>query len=59
MKNHIVILGAGIIGLASALRLLEEPNNRITIITARISPQTLSDGSPALIVNFYRFLLII
>ena len=50
-KNHIVVLGAGIIGLASALRLLEDPNNRVTIVSAKISPQTLSDGSPALIVS--------
>jgi D-amino-acid oxidase len=42
----VVIIGAGIIGITSALRLLEAfPEVQITIITEEYSPNTTSDVS--------------
>lgn len=46
MENRIAIIGAGIIGVTSACRIIETiPNAKITIYAEKFSPDTTSDVS--------------
>jgi D-amino-acid oxidase len=48
MTLKIAVVGAGIIGLSSAVRIQEElglPNVHITLIAEKFSPETTSDGA--------------
>lgn len=46
MVIKIAIVGAGVIGLSSAIRIQEEfPHAEITLIAENFSPETTSDGA--------------
>ena len=45
-KTHkIAVIGAGVMGLSTALRLQSDPSLDITIIAEKFSPETTSDGA--------------
>ncbi|KAK3089063.1 hypothetical protein FSP39_000502 [Pinctada imbricata] len=46
-KSNVCVVGAGIIGLSSAVRVQESgPSVRVTVIADKFSPSTTGDGSP-------------
>ncbi|XP_070555453.1 D-aspartate oxidase-like [Ptychodera flava] len=46
MARNIAVIGAGVIGLASAVNILEEiPNVTVTVLADKFSPNTTSDGA--------------
>ncbi|RWS02488.1 D-aspartate oxidase-like protein [Dinothrombium tinctorium] len=52
-NENVAVLGAGIIGVCSALCLVEnEPNLNVTLISAKLSPDTTSDNSGGLIMPY-------
>ena len=45
-KPKICVVGAGVIGLSSAIQILEKyPNVDLTVVAEKFSPNTTSDGS--------------
>ena len=49
----IAVVGAGVIGLSSAVYILErDPTLKVTIIADKFSPNTTSDGAAGLILPF-------
>ena len=45
-RPRVCVLGAGIIGLSSAIRLAKDTNNLdLTVISEQFSPNTLGDGA--------------
>ena len=49
----VVVIGGGIIGLSTALCILErDPTVKVTIIADKLTPHTTSDGAAGLIMPF-------
>ena len=45
-KTRVCVIGAGVVGLSSAVRIQEElPHCDVTLLADRFSPDTTSDGS--------------
>lgn len=51
--SSIAVVGAGVIGLSSAVSILEkDPTVKVTLIADKFSPYTTSDGAAGLIMPF-------